>query len=79
MVSDSPLIAAQAHTRRIYLVQWGNREQRYWIILVYNIIRTLESSKTSTQPKHDGLFFIDKYNCNIMFEVVLTLSTCYLH
>ena len=28
-LSDAPLIAAQAHTRRLYLVQRGNREQCY--------------------------------------------------
>ena len=28
-LSDSPLIAAQAHTHRLYLVQRGNREQCY--------------------------------------------------
>ena len=29
-LSDWPLSAAQAHTRRLYLVQRGNREQSYW-------------------------------------------------
>ena len=28
-LSDSALIAAQAHTRRLYLVQRGNRDKRY--------------------------------------------------
>ena len=28
-LSDQALIAAQAHTRGLYLVQRGNREQRY--------------------------------------------------
>ena len=29
-LSDQALIAAHAHTRGLYLVQRGNREQRYW-------------------------------------------------
>ena len=29
-LSDSALIAAQAHTRRLYLVQRGNRDKRYY-------------------------------------------------
>ena len=29
-LSDSALIAAQAHTRCLYLVQRGNRDKRYW-------------------------------------------------
>ena len=28
-LSDSALIVAQAHTRRLYLVQRGNRDKRY--------------------------------------------------
>ena len=39
LLSDSPLIAAQAHMRRLYLVQRGNREQCYihkaYIIQLY--------------------------------------------
>ena len=31
-LSDQALIAAQAHTRGLYLVQRGNREQRYYYI-----------------------------------------------
>ena len=36
-LSDQALIAAQAHTRGLYLVQRGNREQRYSRALITNL------------------------------------------
>ena len=48
-LSDSPLIVAQAHTRRQYLVQLDNREQCYtsehWLpkILMYTVLFTFMS------------------------------------